>query len=127
MATATPYRADGQEVLPPGIKVLHRTLVRHMLEHDAPSHFETSIVTIPKRGAKLTTAQFLGDETPDLDYVKTIVANFVQTWEEDGRPKTIVRVPPEPRWSESPHQVAHGCFQKGWSTGVECDGDQTGR
>ncbi len=94
LATATPYRSDGKEVLPPKITVLRRTLASHMLEHYAPSHLETSIVTIPKQGTKLTTAQFLGDEAPDLAYVKTIVAEFIQTWERDGRPKTIVRVPP---------------------------------
>ena len=45
-------------------------------------------------GDQITPAQFTGEEAPPSSYFDELVAAICRRWREDGKPKTIVRVPP---------------------------------
>ena len=63
-----------------------------MAEGFAPRHLESEIVALGNRGDKVSAGQFMGDEAPP-DW-NEVVNGVCRRWTEEGRPKTIVRVPP---------------------------------
>jgi len=90
--TATPYRGDGRPVALDGMRLYRRSLAEHMAEGFAPRHLESEIVALGRRGERVSAGQFTGEEAPpDWDEV---VGAVCRRWAEEGRPKTIVRVPP---------------------------------
>jgi superfamily II DNA or RNA helicase len=92
--TATPYRGDGRPVRLEGMRAFRRSLAEHMAEGFAPRHLESEIVALGQPGDTITAGQFTGEETPPSSYVEGLVAAICRRWLEDGKPKTIVRVPP---------------------------------
>src|ERR1700730_13992746 len=92
--TATPYRGDGRPVRLEGMRALRRSLAEHMAEGFAPRHLESEIVALGEPGDAITAAQFTGEEAPPSSYFDSLIAAICRRWEEDGKPKTIVRVPP---------------------------------
>lgn len=88
--TATPYRADDEPVVLPGMGHLRRTLPEHMQEGYAPRNLECEIVNFMVRSSRSTAAGPPGTS----GYRSSAAKALVQRWEEDGRPKVIVRVPP---------------------------------
>jgi hypothetical protein len=63
-----------------------------MAEGFAPRHLESEIVALGRRGDKVSAGQFTGEEAPP-DW-NEVVNGVCRRWTEEGRPKTIVRVPP---------------------------------
>jgi superfamily II DNA or RNA helicase len=92
--TATPYRGDGRTVRLDGMRAFRRSLAEHMAEGFAPRHLESEIVALGQPGDAITTGQFTGEEAPPSSYFEGLVAAICRRWREDGKPKTIVRVPP---------------------------------
>jgi pyrroloquinoline quinone (PQQ) biosynthesis protein C len=92
--TATPYRGDGRPVRLDGMRSFRRSLAEHMDDGFAPRHLESEIVALGKPGDKITAAQFTGEEAPPSCYWDGLIAALCRRWLEDGKPKTIVRVPP---------------------------------
>lgn len=89
--TATPYRADAEPVVLPGMTHLRRSLPEHMQEGFAPRAFESEIVNFmtEHQGPE---AQPKGKRP--RGYAASAAKAVLRKWEEDGRPKAIVRVPP---------------------------------
>jgi hypothetical protein len=94
--TATPYRGDGRPVALEGMRLFRRSLAEHMAEGFAPGHLDSEIVALGKVGDLLTPAQVTGEDAPPPSYFDDIVNGICGRWLEDGKPKTIVRVPPTP-------------------------------
>ena len=92
--TATPYRGDGRPVKLDGMRSFRRSLAEHMAEGFAPRHLESEIVALGQPGDAITAAQFTGEEAPPSSYFDGLVSAICRRWLEDGKPKTIVRVPP---------------------------------
>lgn len=92
--TATPYRGDGRPVRLDGMRAFRRSLAEHMAEGFAPRHLESEIVALGQPGDAITAAQFTGEEAPPNSYVEGLIAAICRRWLDDGKPKTIVRVPP---------------------------------
>ncbi len=92
--TATPYRGDGRPVALDGMRLYRRSLAEHMAEGFAPRHLESAIVALGHQGDRITAGQFTGEEAPPASYFDELVASVCRRWLEDGKPKTIVRVPP---------------------------------
>jgi Type III restriction enzyme, res subunit len=90
--TATPYRGDGRPVALEDMRLYRRSLAEHMAEGFAPRHLESEIVALGRRGDKVSAGQFTGEEAPP-DW-NEVVHGVCRRWTEEGRPKTIVRVPP---------------------------------
>ena len=99
--TATPYRSDGHKVALKGMKVLRRSLAQHMDEHDtngitfAPKHLHSQIVPIGVEddGVEVNAKQFAGVAPPPAAYTDQLLGDVCEQWVQDGRPKTIIRVP----------------------------------
>jgi hypothetical protein len=92
--TATPYRGDDRPVRLDGMRAFRRSLAEHMDDGFAPRHLESEIVALGKPGDRVTAAQFTGQEAPPTSYFEGLAAAICRRWQEDGKPKTIVRVPP---------------------------------
>jgi hypothetical protein len=92
--TATPYRGDGRPVRLEGMRGFRRSLAEHMAEGFAPRHLESEIVALGQPGDAITAGQFTGEEAPPSSYFEELVAAICRRWLEDGKPKTIIRVPP---------------------------------
>ena len=92
--TATPYRGDGRQVRLEGMRTFRRSLAEHMAEGFAPRHLESEIVALGQPGDAITGGQFTGEEAPPSSYFEALIAAIGRRWVEDGKPKTIVRVPP---------------------------------
>lgn len=92
--TATPYRADNLPVALPGMVHVRRSLAAHMSEGFAPSTLAGEIVALGHPGQRVSAAQLAGELPPPAAYTDSTVRTIVDHWERDGRPKTIVRVPP---------------------------------
>ena len=92
--TATPYRGDGRPVAIDGMRLYRRSLAEHMAEGFAPRHLESEIVALGRRGDRVSAGQFTGEEAPPASYFDELVNAVCRRWTDDGRPKTIVRVPP---------------------------------
>jgi hypothetical protein len=90
--TATPYRGDGRPVALEDMRLYRRSLAEHMAEGFAPRHLESEITALGCRGDKVSAGQFTGEEAPP-DWGE-VVHGVCRRWTEEGRPKTIVRVPP---------------------------------
>ena len=58
----------------------------------APGHLDSEIVALGQQGDETNAAEFFGQAVPKN--IKEVVAAICRQWTEDGRPKTIVRVPP---------------------------------
>ena len=93
-ATATPYgRADGRNPIFDGMHRLRRSQAEHMEEGYAPRKLQNAIVTFGH--GKITARQFTGEEvTSNQKQQRELARKMVGQWEEDGRPKLIVRIPP---------------------------------
>ena len=91
--TATPYRGDGRPVKLEGMRAFRRSLAEHMAEKFAPRHLDSEIVALGQPGDAITAGQFTGEEAPPSSYFEGLVAAICRKWLEDGKPKTIVRVP----------------------------------
>lgn len=96
LVTATPYRSDGQPVILPDMVHLRRSLAEHMEEGWAPRTLASEIVALgsKRQRQRVSTAQLTGEAAPPSSYSRPTVEAIVSKWEQDGRPKTIVRVPP---------------------------------
>ncbi len=92
--TATPYRGDGRPVAIDGMRLYRRSLAEHMAEGFAPRNLESEIVALGRPGDAITAGQFTGEEAPPPDYFDGLVTAICRKWVDDGKPKTIVRVPP---------------------------------
>ncbi len=92
--TATPYRGDGRPVRLEGMRAYRRSLAEHMAEGFAPGRLESEIVALGQPGDAITAGQFTGEEAPPSSYFDGLVAAICRRWLEDGKPKSIVRVPP---------------------------------
>jgi superfamily II DNA or RNA helicase len=90
--TATPYRGDGRAVRLDSMRAFRRSLAEHMAEGFAPRHLESEIVALGQPGDGTTAGEFSGEETPRN--IKEVIAAICRRWLADGKPKTIVRVPP---------------------------------
>lgn len=92
--TATPYRGDGLPVVLPDMLHLRRPLAEHMEEGYAPRTLASEIMALGKRTQRVSAAQLTGEAAPPRVYTGSTVRAIVRKWEDDGRPKTIMRVPP---------------------------------
>jgi hypothetical protein len=92
--TATPYRGDGRPVRLEGMRSFRRSLAEHMAEGFAPGHLESEIVALGQPGDAITGGILTGEEALPDSYVEPTVAAICRRWTEDGKPKTIIRVPP---------------------------------
>ncbi len=92
--TATPYRGDGRPVRLEGMRSFRRSLAEHMAEGFAPRHLESEIVALGQPGDAITAGQFTGEEAPPDSYFAELIAALCRRWHDDGKPKTIIRVPP---------------------------------
>jgi len=92
-STATAFRADGREVVGEGMVRVRRGLAEHMVSGFAPAKLDHVIVPFGTRRDRVTGAQFTG-EAADAEAARGLARSVVRRWEADGRPKTIVRVPP---------------------------------
>jgi len=92
--TATPYRGDGRPVALEGMRLLRRSLAEHMADGFAPRHLDSEIVALGRPGDAITPAQFTGEDAPPPSYFDGLVTAICRKWVDDGKPKTIVRVPP---------------------------------
>jgi len=95
--TAKPYRGDGRPVKLEGMKSFRRSLAEHMAEGFAPRQLESEIVALGQPGDTITAAQFTGEEAPPSSYFEGLIAAIGKRWQDDGKPKAIVRVPPMQR------------------------------
>jgi hypothetical protein len=92
--TATPYRGDGRPVALEGMRLFRRSLAEHMDEGFAPRHLDSEIVALGRPGDVVTAGQFTGEDAPPPSYFDALVAAICRKWQDDRRPKAIVRVPP---------------------------------
>lgn len=92
--TATPYRGDGRRVALEGMRLLRRSLAEHMAEGFAPGHLDSEIVALGRPGDSITAGQFTGEDAPPPSYLDQAVEAITRKWQDDGKPKAIVRVPP---------------------------------
>jgi superfamily II DNA or RNA helicase len=95
-ATATPYRTDWQPVLLDGMKLFRRSLAQHMQEGNgryAPHKLANEMVALDT-GRPVTAAEFTGEVLPPGEVQDLLVTSMIRKWVKDGRPKTIVRLPP---------------------------------
>jgi hypothetical protein len=92
--TATPYRGDGRAVALDGMRLFRRSLAEHMDDGYAPRHLDSEIVALGRPGDTVTAAQFTGEDAPPPSYLESLVTAICRKWQDDGRPKAIVRVPP---------------------------------
>lgn len=92
--TATPFRADGRPVILPDMLHLRRSVAEHQAAGFAPKNLQSEIVALGAPGDRITAAQFRGEDAPPAGYENLLVRSIVSKWISDGRPKTIVRVPP---------------------------------
>lgn len=83
LATATPFRADGLTVHVDGMRQVRYSQAEHMATGMCPRRLESQIVCLSSTE----------DEAGSLS-VDDVAAAFVERWLADGRPKTIVRLPP---------------------------------
>ena len=91
-ATATPYRKDGKEVCYEGMKVFRRPLAEHMEEGFAPQTLHNEIIGVSVND-EVTANEFFGEEVSNHHMV--VIANTIaDTFERDGKPKSIIRIPP---------------------------------
>jgi len=102
LMTATPFRTDGQDVLPPGTRTHVRTLAMHAASGFAPNHFQVQTAMLSKVEAH-TAAELLGDALPaGEDAYGDSFRELVSLWERDGRPKVVMIVPAKRsrRWAD---------------------------
>lgn len=92
--SATPFRNDEKPVLLPGMIHLRRSLVEHMEEGWAPRTLASEIIALGRSSQRVRSRQFTGDIPPPRSYTKATARALIEKWIADGRPKTIVRVPP---------------------------------
>jgi hypothetical protein len=92
--TATPYRADGLPVVLSDMVHVRRSMAQHMEEGCAPRTLSSEIVALGKRAQRVSPAQLTGEVAPPTAYTASTVRAVVEKWEQDGRPKTIIRIPP---------------------------------
>jgi hypothetical protein len=92
--SATPFRNDSKPVVLPGMIHLRRSLVEHMEEGWAPRTLSSEIVALGRSMQRVKPSQLTGDTAPPKAYTKPTAKALIKKWIEDGKPKTIVRVPP---------------------------------
>ena len=76
------------------MRMYRRSLAEHMAEGFAPRHLDSEIVALGQLGDSVTAAQFTGEEAPPPSYFDELVAAICRRWRDDGKPKSLVRVPP---------------------------------
>ena len=106
--TATPYRGDGRPVKLEGMRSFRRSLAEHMAEGFAPRHLESEIVALGETGDVITPAIWTGEESPP--HIEKFVATICRRWVGDGKPKTIVRVPPMQGGRSGDEWPFHRCW-----------------
>jgi hypothetical protein len=70
------------------------SLAEHMDDGFAPRHLDSEIVALGRPGESVTAGQFTGDDAPPPSYLEGLVVAICQKWQDDGRQKAIIRVPP---------------------------------
>ncbi len=91
--TATGFRGDGKFVLIPGMFVYRLPLAWAMQNGWAPKNLDVSIVPLILKD--VTAKRFRGEVAPSAITIPMIAEVMVQTWIADGRPPSIVHVPPQ--------------------------------
>lgn len=92
--TATPFRTDGNAVLPEGTEPYIRSISTHAASHYAPNNFRISTIVMQTVEAN-TTQELSGDTLPPEDESKgSSYEEMVKHWLEQGRPKALFLVPP---------------------------------
>lgn len=90
---ATPWRHDGCRVFPVGTKVHLRTIAEHASSPFAPSHFQHHVVPLGTTRAH-NLEELRGERLSDQENLRGSAEQMmVQTWVNDGRPKSIFNVP----------------------------------
>ena len=77
--------------------LIRRSLAEHMQDGDgrfAPRCLESEIVAVAARHKRVAAGVFTGQTALPADIQKELIEEIVRKWQRDGRPKTIVRVPP---------------------------------
>lgn len=90
-STATPYRADSQQIIYPDMEVSYLSLIEHMRSGDAPSRIMSEIVACYSTD-ELTAENFVG-ENPSKAQSRSIAKNMAKKWKADGCPKFIIYYP----------------------------------
>jgi hypothetical protein len=126
--TATPERADGRVVATPGMVRIVRSLAEHMLEGFAPAEIVNELVPFRVGGDRVSAAEFTGEAvTQDAKRLRKLAQAIVARWEEDGRPKAIVRVPPMRGGCRPLVELLDKLFAKAGARVVDSTGLGTGR
>lgn len=102
LMTATPFRTNGQEVLPAGTRTHVRTLAMHAASGHAPNHFQVQTAMLSKVEAH-TVAELQGEALSDAENAHgESFRDLVDLWERDGRPKAVFIVPANGsrRWAD---------------------------
>jgi hypothetical protein len=99
--TATPYRGDARPVALDWMRSFRRSLAEHMDDGFAPRHLDSEIVALGRPGDTVTAGQFTGEDAPPRSYFDSLIMAICRKWEDDDRPKAIVRIPPMRGGSES--------------------------
>ena len=90
--TATPYRADGEDVLPEGTKPFTWSIADHAGSGFAPSNF--SLGTVSTGVEVATPTEYSGDDLPpDEEGGGSGYRTMVNQWITDGQPKAVFIVP----------------------------------
>lgn len=102
LMTATPFRSDGQDVLPAGTRTHVRTLAMHAASGHAPNHFQVQTAMLSKVEAH-TVAELQGEALSASENAHgESFRDLVDLWERDGRPKAVFIVPANGsrRWAD---------------------------
>lgn len=102
LMTATPFRSDGQDVLPAGTRTHVRTLAMHAASGHAPNHFQVQTAMLSKVEAH-TVAELQGESLSASENAHgESFRDLVDLWERDGRPKAVFIVPANGsrRWAD---------------------------
>lgn len=91
-ASATMFRTDNEPVIRHNMEVFRVSLPRFMAEGGAPRKFRSKINVI-RLNHRAEYAAMIGEEDPAHPFRRRIVREMVARWQEDDRPKVIVRVP----------------------------------
>lgn len=93
--TATPYRNDDAWKMPDNMVHLRRSLAQHMEEGWAPRSLYHKIIPYRVKRPTLTASEFAGNSVGQEKHtIDAVVRAVVKNWEDEKRPKQIIRVPP---------------------------------
>jgi hypothetical protein len=92
-SSATMFRTDEEPVIRPDMEMYKVSLAEFMATGGAPRRFRSEVNVI-RLGERVEREVMTGDREPSDPFQRRIVQQMVTRWQEDDRPKAIVRVPP---------------------------------